>query len=145
MDRRTILIVEDDPGHAQLIAKNLRRAGLGPNFVILGDGQQALDFLFGEGEFADQDQRGPVLVILDLDLPVIDGFQVLERIKSDARLRSTPVIVLTASNDREDSTRCLELGCNTFVTKPVEYEALSNLIRKLGRFLSLSEMPAGVR
>ncbi len=141
--RDTILIVEDDPGHAQLIVKNLRRAGMEASFVIVDDGQQALDLLFGEGEYADQERSRPLLVILDLNLPVRDGFQVLERIKSDDRLRSIPVIVLTCSDDRGDVSRCLDLGCNTFVTKPVEYEALSNVIRKLGRFLSMQRMPPG--
>ncbi len=135
----TILLVEDDPGHARLVEKNLRRAAIANEIVTVGDGQQALDHLFGGGDRTAL----PVLVLLDLNLPVLDGYQVLERIKADERTRRIPVIVLTTTDDAREVSRCYELGCNVYVVKPVEYERFSEAIRKLGLFLKVVAVPDG--
>ena len=141
----TILLVEDDPGHARLIEKNLRRSGITNEIVIAGDGQQALHYLFGEGECAGAERPSRLLVLLDLNMPVVDGFQVLERMKADERTKRIPVIVLTTTDDRREVQRCYELGCNVYVTKPVDYGQFSEAIQKLGLFLSIVTVPNGGR
>ena len=137
----TILLVEDDPGHARLIEKNLRRSNVANNIVKAGDGQQAIDYLFGQGEHAGSKPPSPLLVLLDLNLPVLDGYQVLQRMKADERTKHIPVIVLTTTDDRREVSRCYDLGCNVYVTKPVEYAQFSEAIRKLGMLLSIVTVP----
>ena len=138
----TILVVEDDPGHARLIERNLRYSNIANKIVKLTDGQQALDYLFGEGDYAGQKPTSPMLVLLDLNLPVLNGFQVLERMKSNEITKQIPVIMVTSSDDTRDVAKCYELGCNVFLTKPlVDYEQFAEAIRKLGLFLSVVTVP----
>lgn len=139
----TILLVEDDPGHARLIEKNLRRSNINNDVIIVSDGQRALDYLFGEGEYAEGKRPSPLLVLLDLNLPVLDGYQVLECMKADERTKRIPVVILTTTDDAREVARCYELGCNVYVTKPVDYEQFSEAIRKLGFFLSVVTIPNG--
>jgi CheY-like chemotaxis protein len=131
----TILLVEDDPGHARLIEKNLRRSNIMNEIVTVGDGQQAVDFLF------DESCPWPLLVLLDLNMPVLDGYQVLERIKANEHTKRIPVVVLTTTDDAREVSRCYDLGCNVYMTKPVDYQQFSEAIRKLGLFLSVVTMP----
>ena len=137
----TILMVEDDAGHAVLIEKNLRRAGVHNRILHLDDGEKALDFLFQEPGPADNPHPAPYLVLLDLNLPVLDGCQVLSRIKSDRRTRNIPVIMLTTTENPHEISRCYDLGCNGYVTKPVEYEQFSEVVRNLGLLLSIVKIP----
>jgi CheY-like chemotaxis protein len=139
----TILLVEDDPGHARLIEKNLHRSNVTNDVVTVGDGQQALDYLFGEGQYARSECASPLLVLLDLNLPMLDGYQVLERMKADERTRRIPVVILTTTDDTREVSRCYDLGCNIYVTKPVDYGQFSEAIRKLGLFLSVVTVPDG--
>ena len=141
IDGVTILLVEDDPGHARLIEKNLRRANIQNEIVTLTDGQQAIDYLFNGGEYAGKQYLPPLLVLLDLNLPVLDGYQVLKRMKADERTRTIPVIVLTTTDDAREVSRCYDLGCNVYVTKPVDYEQFSEAIRQLGIFLFAAMIP----
>ena len=134
----TILLIEDDPGHARLIEKNVRRAGVGNEIVHVEDGTKALEHLFGRGDWAKAD---PMLVLLDLNLPDMSGTEILARIKADPVLRRTPVIVLTTTDDRQEIQRCYDLGCNVYITKPVEYEGFSAAIRQLGLFLTVMQVP----
>ena len=133
----TILLVEDDPGHARLIEKNLRRANITNDIVHVTDGQQAIDYLFSNGHDLS------LLVLLDLNLPVLDGYQVLERMRRDERTKNIPVIILTTTDDTREVARCYELGCNVYVTKPVDYEQFSDAIRKLGLFIAVLMVPTG--
>jgi CheY-like chemotaxis protein len=139
----TILLVEDDPGHARLIEKNLRRSNITNDVVTVGDGQQALDYLFSEGEYAGGKCASPLLVLLDLNMPVLDGYQVLERMKADGRTQRIPVVILTTTYDTREVSRCYDLGCNVYMTKPVDYQQFSEAIRKLGLFLSVVTVPNG--
>ncbi len=143
MQEVSILLVEDDPGHARLIQKNLRRSNITNDVVTVSDGQQALDYLFAEGEYAGGERPSPLLVLLDLNLPVLDGYQVLERMKADERTRRIPVIILTTTDDAREVSRCYDLGCNVYITKPVDYEQFSDAIRKIGLFLSVVTIPDG--
>ena len=138
LEEITILLVEDDPGHARLIEKNLRRSSISNAIVTVGDGQQALDYLFND------DCPTSLMVLLDLNMPVLDGYQVLERIKADEKTKHIPVIILTTTDDIREVSRCYDLGCNVYMTKPVDYQQFSESIRKLGLFLSVVTMPKGV-
>jgi len=137
----TILLVEDDPGHARLIEKNLRRASIGNPIIPASDGQQALDYLFGQIGRSDAGSAPNFLVLLDLNMPVLDGYQVLERMKADDRTRLIPVIILTTTDDPREVRRCYELGCSIYITKPVDYENFCDAIRKLGLFLTVVRIP----
>ena len=139
----TIVIVEDDPGHARLIEKNIRRCNITNNLLILRDGREASDYLFCEGTYADCGHPSPLLVLLDLNLPRVHGVQILERMKSTPRTRSVPVVVLTSTDDRREVARCYELGCNVFISKPLDYDQFSGAIRQLGLFLSVVTLPSG--
>ena len=139
----TILLTEDDPGHARLIEKNLRRANIKNEIVFAPNGQEAIDYLFSEGEYAGKEPPSHLLVLLDLNMPVLDGYQVLERMKRDERTKSIPVIILTTTDDPREVTRCYELGCNVYITKPVDYEQFADAMRKLGLFLMVVMLPDG--
>jgi CheY-like chemotaxis protein len=138
-DQRVVLLVEDDPGHAQLIQKNLLRSGLATQVEVLRDGGEAVDYFFGAE--SKQHKEQPQLILLDLNLPRVDGYQVLARIKGHEQTRQIPVAVLTTTADRREVARCYELGCNLFLTKPVDYVNFAETIQTLGKFLKLVEKP----
>ena len=139
----TILLAEDDPGHTRLIEKNLRRSGITNQIIPVNDGRQALDYLLGEGDYAGEEHTSPMLLVLDLNMPVLDGYQVLERMRAHPRTKHVPVIVLTTTDDAREVARCYELGCNVYVTKPVDYQDFSQAVRNLGLFLSIVTLPPG--
>ncbi len=143
MNSVTILLVEDDPGHARLIEKNLRRSNITNTIVKLDDGQKAVDYLFGEGEYKDKKPSKPLLVLLDLNLPVLNGYQVLKKMKSSSETKTIPVIILTTTDDIQEVEKCYELGCNVYITKPVDYDNFTEAIKKLGFFLSIVTIPDG--
>jgi len=128
----TLVLVEDDEGHARLISRNLQRTGVRNPIVRLKNGEEALNWLFGA-------QGQPCVVILDLNLPDIDGFEILHRLKTDVRTRDMPVIVLTTTDHPNDIERCFALGCDGFLTKPVGHDAFAAHLDKLG--LALSVVP----
>jgi CheY-like chemotaxis protein len=134
----TIVMIEDDEGHARLIEKNIRRAGIANAIKHFADGTSALKHL---DEAAGDHVQGPALVLLDLNLPDMSGTDILAKIKSDDRLKRTPVVVLTTTDDKVEIQRCYDLGCNVYITKPVAYEAFADAIRQLGLFLSVIQVP----
>ena len=135
----TIVMIEDDEGHARLIEKNIRRAGINNDIVHFVDGTSALDHLFNAAE--GPRHNGPALVLLDLNLPDMSGTSILEKIKQDEHLHRTPVVVLTTTDDKVEIDRCYDLGCNVYITKPVNYESFSEAIRQLGLFLAVIQVP----
>jgi CheY-like chemotaxis protein len=134
----TILLVEDDPGHTRLI-ENIKN-----EIHFATNGQEAVDYLFCEGEYEHSKPPSDLLVLLDLNLPVLDGYQVLKRMKIDERTKRIPVIILTTTDDPREVSRCYELGCNVYITKPVDYDQFSEAIRSLGLFLLVVMIPDGV-
>lgn len=132
-----IVMIEDDHGHAKLIEKNIRRANIGNDIVHFDHGDPALEYLFRE----DVRNAGPLLILLDLNLPDMSGTDILEKVKQDERLRRAPVVVLTTTDDKVEIQRCYDLGCNVYITKPVDYEAFAVAIRQLGLFLSVMQAP----
>lgn len=139
----TIIIVEDDDGHATLVERNLRRAGLNNPIVRLRDGQEAVDYFFAEGR---GENATDCVLLLDINMPRIDGINVLRRLKADARTSLIPTIMLTTTDDPREINRCYELGCNVYITKPVEYEPFIEAIRRLGFFLQIVKIASnGIR
>jgi CheY-like chemotaxis protein len=138
----TIVLVEDDPGHAWLVQKNLHRAGIDNQVVALNDGQKAIDFFLADDNGQNgADLAAPYLILLDLNLPVVDGYQVLQRIKGEEQTKRIPVIILTTTDEPREVSRCYDLGCSVYITKPVDYDRFSEAIRKLGFFLSIVTVP----
>jgi len=140
----TILLVENDPGHAVLIEKNLRRGGIASTIVTVNDGQKAVDFLLKRDGHKGDRNPTPLVILLDLNMPSLDGYQVLKIIKTDERTRQIPVIMLSTTDNPAEVAKCYELGCNVYITKPVEYEAFSKAIQNLGAILSIIKVPTQV-
>lgn len=136
-----ILLAEDDPGHAVLVQENLRDAGVVNPVRHVTDGQEALDYIRCEGAFRGRQANGPLLVLLDINMPRVDGVEVLRQLKADPRSVHLPVIMLTTTDDPREVKRCYDLGCSSYVTKPVEYGRFVEAIRRLGLFLSIVEVP----
>jgi CheY-like chemotaxis protein len=137
----TIIMIEDDEGHARLIERNIRRSGVNNAILPFTNGTDALRYLFG-GDGSGLAHKGEaLLVLLDLNLPDMTGIEILRRVKENRHLKATPVVVLTTTDDSVEIKRCYELGCNVYVTKPVNYESFANAIRQLGLFFSVIQVP----
>ena len=135
----TIVMIEDDEGHARLIERNIRRAGISNDVRHFTDGGSALRYMF-EDESGPA-LNGPALVLLDLNLPDMSGTDILQRLKTEPRTKRTPVVVLTTTDDKVEIQRCYDLGCNVYITKPVNYESFADAIRQLGLFLAVIQVP----
>lgn len=137
----TIVMIEDDEGHARLIERNIRRSGVNNEIVPFTNGTAAVNYLFGkDGEGLDR--RGEaLLILLDLNLPDMTGIEILRQVKANKYLKCAPVVVLTTTDDSQEIKRCYELGCNVYITKPVNYESFANAIRQLGLFFSVIQVP----
>jgi len=135
-----IVMIEDDEGHARLIEKNIRRAGILNDIRHFTDGTTALEYPFHAPD--GPAKSGPALVLLDLNLPDMSGTDILTKIKEESSpLRRAPVVVLTTTDDKVEIQRCYDLGCNVYITKPVNYENFAQAIRQLGLFLSVIQVP----
>jgi CheY-like chemotaxis protein len=133
----TIILAEDDDGHATLIRRNLERSRLSAEVVRARDGREALELLHG-GPLA---QGRRVLMLLDISMPKLDGFEVLRRLRTDPFTRSIPVYMLTTTDNPSEIDRCFELGCNAYLSKPVAYDAFMASVRRLCDFLEISHIP----
>ena len=137
----TILMIEDDEGHARLIEKNIRRAGVNNEIVAFGDGSSAMKYLFGPDGSGEANAHRQLLVLLDLNLPDMRGVDILAKIKSNVHLKRSPVVVLTTTDDSREIQHCYDLGANVYITKPVNYEGFANAIIQLGLFFSVIQVP----
>ena len=139
----TIIMIEDDEGHARLIERNIRRSGVNNDIISFTNGTDASHYLFGVDGSGLHHRGEALLILLDLNLPDMGGIEILQRVKENIHLKSTPVVVLTTTDDSQEIQRCYEFGCNVYVTKPVNYESFANAIRQLGLFFSVIQVPAG--
>lgn len=137
----TIIMIEDDEGHARLIEKNIRRAGVNNQIIPFTNGTVALNYLLGEDGSGEVSARRHMLVLLDLNLPDMTGVDILEKVKSNIHTKRSPVVVLTTTDDQREIQRCYDLGANVYITKPVDYENFANAIRQLGLFFSVMQVP----
>lgn len=136
----TIVMIEDDEGHARLIEKNVRRAGVNNQIVPFVNGNSALDFILGVDR-SGKDANHYLLILLDLNLPDMSGIDILEKVKSNPNTRRLPVVILTTTDDEREIQRCYDLGANVYITKPVDYDSFAHAIRQLGLFFSVMQVP----
>ena len=136
-----IVLAEDDAGHASLVQRNLKRAGIANEVVHVTDGQQALDYVRRQGRYSDRPPGGCLLLVLDINMPRVDGVEVLRQVKADEATAKIPAIMLTTTDDPREVERCYQLGCSVYITKPVEYDAFVEAIKRLGLFLQVVRVP----
>jgi two-component system response regulator len=137
-----ILLIEDNPHEAELAIRSLRKHHLANNLIHIDDGEEALDFLFFRGKYAGKNAMNPKLILLDLKLPKVTGHEILRQIRSDENLKNIPVVVLTSSNEETDIVESYKLGVNSYIVKPVNFEAFSKSISELGFYwMVLNRMP----
>jgi len=132
-----ILIAEDDPGHIELVKRNLWRSCIDNDILHFKDGQEVLDFLFKKSGRAKTDGNGHYVLLLDIRMPKVDGGEVLRRIKEDEELRKIPIIILTTTDDASEVNRFYEMGCSFYMIKPADYTKFMETVENLGAFLSL--------
>ncbi len=137
----TIVMVEDDDGHARLIEKNIRRAGVNNEIAAFNDGTSALEYMLGADGSGEASARRHLLVLLDLNLPDMTGVDILAKVKANRHTRRSPVVILTTTDDQREIQRCYDLGANVYITKPVNYDSFANAIRQLGLFFSVMQIP----
>jgi two-component system response regulator len=143
MEDKIILLVEDNPDDEALTLRALKKNNIKNEVVVAHDGAEALDFLFGEGAYAGRDmQVMPQVVLLDLKLPKVDGFDVLRRIRIDERTKRLPVVILTSSNEEQDRISGYDLGANSYIRKPVEFTDFIEAVRQLGLYWLILNQPA---
>lgn len=147
MTSKPILLVEDTPDDAELTVMSLKQSGLLNEVVVAEDGLEALDYLFGQGRYSGRNpQDTPALILLDIKMPKLDGIEVLQRLRADARTKVLPVVILTTSTEDIDLVRAYESGANAYVRKPVSLAQFQDAVRQLGLFWILTnEPPRGPR
>lgn len=141
-DCRIILLAEDNPDDVALTRRALKKANIANDLAVVSNGREALDYLFGEGEYADATPPAPCLMLLDLNMPKMGGLQVLERIRADERTRLIPTVILTTSKEERDLVASYSLGANSYIRKPVDFAQFAVAIQQLGLYwLVLNEAP----
>ncbi len=143
-DEAVILLVEDNASDADMTIRALRKNNLANNLIHVKDGAEALDFIFAEGVYAQRDSaKQPKVILLDLKMPKVNGLEVLEKIKSDERTSDIPVVVLTSSKEDPDIKKCYQLGVNSYVVKPVEFEDFYQAVSDLGLYWMIVNQTVG--
>jgi two-component system response regulator len=146
MTEKTILLVEDNADDEALTTRALRMAKIANDIVVARDGAEALDYVYGEGQYAGRDaSQLPAVVLLDLKLPKLSGLEVLQRLRADPRTRLVPIVVLTSSSEDEDMLQSYQFGANSYVRKPVEFGAFANAVSQLGVYWLLLNQPVPKR
>jgi CheY-like chemotaxis protein len=141
----SVIIAEDDEGHATLIRRNLKRAGLGERSVYLKDGQELLDYVYKRAQFSARAPSDAIVIIADLNMPRLNGFEILQRLKSDAALSRIPVYVMTTTDNPVEIERCYELGAAAYLVKPLDYGVFGEMVRRLAEFLASVRLPGEER
>lgn len=142
MSDRIILLVEDNPDDVELTKRALKKGNIANEMVVVRDGAEALDYLFGTGEYAERDMsKIPAVVLLDLKLPKVDGLEVLKRVRADDRTKLLPVVILTSSKEEKDLINGYSLGCNSYIRKPVDFSQFAEAVKQLGLYWLLLNEP----
>jgi two-component system, response regulator len=138
-----VLLVEDNMSDAELTIRELKKHHLANNLVHVINGEEALEFVFGTGRFKEEraSKINPKLILLDIQMPKVNGIEVLERIKSDAKTKTIPVVILTSSKEHPDIEKCYKLGANSYIVKPVNFENFSEAIKNIGFYWLLVNQP----
>ena len=140
---RTILLVEDNPDDAELTRRAFEKNKIANQLVHVTDGEEALEYLFATGRYASRSgDSNPTVVLLDLKLPKVSGLEVLQKLRAEARTRRLPVVVLTSSNEERDLVASYELGANSFIVKPVEFDSFARAVTEVGLYWMLLNRPA---
>lgn len=137
----SLVIADDDEGHATLVRRNLKRAGLAGTLIHLRDGQEVLDYLYRRGEWTRRPGHAAVALVLDLNMPRLGGIAVLQRLKTDNELTRIPVFVLTTTDNPAEIDACYALGASACLVKPVDFGAFSDMIQRFAAFLMMVKMP----
>jgi CheY-like chemotaxis protein len=143
INNQIILLAEDDPNDVTLLQRAFQKAGLRDNLKVVRDGEQAIDYLIGKGPYSNRDRYPlPFLLLLDLKMPGTDGFEVLQWVRAEAELKRLLIVVLTSSNLQADVDRAYELGANSYLVKPVEFDEMVNMIQRFEAYWSeINRMP----
>ena len=136
-----ILLVEDDPRDVELTLAALQENAVTNEVIVVRDGEEALDYLYGRSDFASREPGNPVAVLLDLKLPKVDGLEVLRRVKSDPTLKKVPIVMLTSSREERDLVESYDLGVNAYVVKPVSFDAFVTAVKQIGLFWAVLNQP----
>lgn len=136
-----IAVVEDDEGHANLIRRNLKRTGLANEIIFFKDGEGALNFFLKRGGGPHRDDNSSYIILLDILMPKVNGDEVLKALKEDEVMRRTPIVMVTTTDDVEQIEHCHDLGCNNYIVKPIDAEEFIEVIRQLGLYLMVIEVP----
>lgn len=139
-----ILLVEDNPDDVELTIHALKKNNIANPILVVRDGQEALDYLFYEGKYASSKHSLPNIILLDLKLPKVDGIEVLQKIKGDRKLKLIPVVVLTSSKEENDVMKSYDLGVNSYIRKPVDFDQFVNTVRQIGFYWLLINEPPQV-
>lgn len=138
-----ILLAEDSPADAEMTLRTLKKRGIANRVVWVKDGAEALDYLFSEGQYANRPNGFPKLVLLDLKMPRMDGLQVLQRMKQDARTQTIPVVMMTSSREEGDLFASYKLGVNSFVVKPVDFDSFAETVAEVGMYWMITNQATG--
>ena len=143
MPEKDILLVEDNPADVTLTLRALKKANIVNGVVVARDGIEALDYLFAKGQYAERDKKElPIVVLLDLKLPKVDGIEVLKQVRNNPLTKLLPVVILTSSKEESDVQKCYEYNCNSYVRKPVDFNQFAEAVKQLGLYwLVLNEPP----
>lgn len=146
-DNKVVLLVEDSPADVELTRRAFKKSGLANEMVVARDGVEALDYLFGTGTYQGRDiSQRPVVVLLDLKLPKVDGMEVLRRVRADERTRLQPIVILTSSREERDMIEGYSLGANSYVRKPVDFDQFAEAVRQLGLYwMVVNDAPPSVK
>jgi CheY-like chemotaxis protein len=141
----SVVIADDDDGHATLVRRNMKRAGLAADLIHLRDGQEVIDYLFRRGRWSDRGEHDAIALVLDLNMPRLGGMAVLQRLKRDEELTRIPVFVLTTSDNPTEIDQCYTLGASACLVKPVDFGAFGDMIQRFAAFLMTAKMPGESR
>lgn len=137
----TLVLVDDDPAHSTLIKRNLLKCGFTYELVLLNSGQKLLDYIFAEGQYKNRVPLQKLLILLDINMPGINGIEVLKTLKTTDLTSKIPVFMLTTTDEPAEIEECFRLGCNAYLTKPVEHKEFAMKIQQLGKFIALNQIP----